>query len=151
MRGVCFLAVSVLVVAPAAAQASSRAVNFQTKTATVVCGIAAGIPGTEFDPGTEAQLDGDYLGLQCDAMGLPTSKHGDGDPVVQLGQGHDGRAKLVYSSGDNYVSDAKFVTLAPGSTWRRDNIACKLSASSVRCTNDAGHGFTLATGHLRTF
>jgi hypothetical protein len=43
------------------------------------------------------------------------------------------------------------VTLAPGSTWKRYGIACHLSASSARCTNGMGHGFTISTGHLSLF
>jgi hypothetical protein len=136
---------------PAAAKASSRAVNFQTKTANVVCGIAASVPGTELDPGTGAPLNGDYPGLQCSAEGIPKPKHGFGDPFVQLGQGHAGRAKLVDESQDDLISGANPVTLAPGSTWRRYGITCRLTASSVRCTNGTGHGFKIFTGHLELF
>jgi hypothetical protein len=140
-------------VSPAAAKAGSHAVSshaviFKTKTSNVVCGIVAAIPGTELDPGTGAQLNGDYPGLQCSAAGIPKPKHGFGDPFVQLGQGRAGRARLVDESQDDLVSDANPVTLAPGSIWKRYGISCKLSASSARCTNATGHGFEIATGHL---
>jgi hypothetical protein len=144
-------AVALAVALPSTASASSHAVNFQTKTADVVCGIVASVPGTQFDPGTDAQLNGDYPGLQCSAAGIPKPKHGIGDPFVHLGQGRAGRAKLVDESQDDLISDANFVTLASGSTWERYGITCKMTASSVRCTNGAGHGFKISTGHLRLF
>jgi hypothetical protein len=151
MRRSALLATLVALVLPAAAAASSRAVNFQTKTSDVVCGVVAAVPGTERDPGTGAQLNGDYPGLQCSAEGIPKPKQGIGDPFVQLGQGSAGRATLVDESQDDLVSVADPATLAPGSTWKRDGIVCKLTASSVRCANRAGHGFKLATGHLELF
>jgi hypothetical protein len=144
-------AVALFVALPATAGAYSNAVNFQTKSADVLCGIVASIPGTEFDPGTGAQLNGDYPGLQCSAEGIPKPKQGFGDPFVKLGQGQAGRAMLVDESQDELISDANFVTLAPGSTWRRYGITCTLSESSVRCTNSAGHGFEISTGHLSLF
>jgi hypothetical protein len=145
------IAAVALVALPAAARASSHAVNFQTKTADVVCGIAASVPGTELDPGTGAPLNGDYRGLQCSAVGIPKPRRGIGDPFVQLGQGHAGRAKLVDESQDDLISPANPVTLAPGSSWKRYGITCTLSASSARCVNGMGHGFRISTGHLSLF
>jgi hypothetical protein len=145
------VAAALLALVAAAAQGASQAVNFQTKTADVVCGVAGYVPGTEFDAGTQAELDGNYDGLQCSAEGLPLSKNGVGDPAIQLGHGSSGRARLVYTSQDNYISDARFVTLAPGSTWKRFDITCTLTASSVRCVNANGHGFTLSTDHHKLF
>jgi hypothetical protein len=143
--------VALAVALPATAMAASHAVNFRTTTGDVACGIVASIPGSEFDPGTGSQLNGDYPGLQCSAEGIPKPKHGFGDPFVQLGQGRAGRARLVDESQDDLISSANFVTLAPGSTWRRYGIACTPSKSSVRCTNGTGHGFEISTGHLRLF
>lgn len=151
MRHPALLATLVVLVFPATAGASSRAVNFQTKTADVVCGIVAAVPGTELDPGTGAPLNGNYPGLQCSAEGLPKPKQGFGDPFVQLGQGHAGRAKLVAESQDDLVSSVYPARLAPGAVWKRYGIVCRLTASSVRCTNGAGHGFKLSTGHLDLF
>jgi hypothetical protein len=151
MRRAVVLTVLVPLVLPAVAGASSRAVNFQTKTADVVCGIVAAVPGTEQDPGTGAALNGDYPGLQCSAQGIPKPKRGIGDPFVQLGQGHAGRARLVDESQDDLISSASPATLPPGSVWKRYGIVCRLAASSVRCTNGAGHGFELSTGHLDLF
>jgi hypothetical protein len=150
-RSALVAAVALAVALPATANASSHAVNFQTKTADVPCGIVASVPGTALDPGTGSQLEGEYPGLQCSAAGIPKPKHGIGDPFVQLGQGRAGRAKLVDESQDDLTSDANFVTLAPGSTWKRYGIACTLTASSVRCTNGTGHGFKISTGHLSLF
>ncbi len=151
MRRSALLAAVALVALPAAASASSHAVNFQTKAADVVCGIAASVPGTGLDPGTGAPRSGDYPGLQCAAAGIPKPKHGIGDPFVQLGQGHAGRARLVDESQDDLISPANPVTLAPGSTWKRYGITCSLSASSVHCANGMGHGFKISTGHLSLF
>lgn len=151
MRRSVLLAAVVLMALPAAARASSHAVNFQTKTADVSCGVAASVPGSEFDSGTGGQLSGDYPGLQCSAEDIPKPKHGIGDPFVQLGQGRAGRAKLVDESQDDLISGANPVTLAPGSTWKRYGIACKLTASSVRCANGTGHGFKISTGRLSLF
>jgi hypothetical protein len=151
MRRSALAATVALMALPATAMASSHATNFQTKTADVVCGIAASVPGTELDPGTGAPLNGDYPGLQCSAVGIPKPKRGIGDPFVQLGQGHAGRARLVDESQDDLVSSANPVTLAAGSTWKRYGITCTLSASSARCTNGTGHGFKISTGHLSLF
>ncbi len=140
-----------VLVLPATAEASSRAVNFQTQTADVGCGVVAAVPGTELDPGTGAALNGNYPGLQCSAEDLPKPKQGFGDPFVQLGQGHAGRARLVDESQDDLVSSAYPATLAPGAVWKRAGIVCRLTASSVRCTNGAGHGFEISTGHLDLF
>lgn len=148
MKRSVLVAAVALVALPAAAEASSHAVNFQTKTAGVVCGIAASVPGTKLDPGTGTPLNGDYPGLQCSAAGIPKPKHGIGDPFVQLGQGRAGRARLVDESQDDLISSASPVTLAPGSTWKRYDITCHLTASAVRCTNGTGHGFKISTGRL---
>jgi hypothetical protein len=151
MRCSVVVAALVSLVFPAAAEASSHAVNFQTKTADVVCGIVAAVPGTELDPGTGAPLNGDYPGLQCSAEDLPKPKQGFGDPFVQLGQGHAGRARLIGESQDDLVSSVYPAKLPAGAVWKRYGIVCKLTASSVRCVNGAGHGFKLSTGHLDLF
>jgi hypothetical protein len=151
MKRSVLLAAAALVSLPGAAEASSHAVNFQTKTADVVCGIAAAVPGTKPDPRTGAPLNGEYPSLQCSAAGIPKPKHGIGDPFVQLGQGRAGRARLVDESQDELVSNANPATLAAGSTWKRYGIACTLTASSVRCTNGTGHGFKISTGRLSLF
>lgn len=147
-RPVPLAAAAVLATLPAVAQASSSAVNFETKTTDVACDVARSVPGTRLDPGAGALLSGDYQGLQCSATGIPRSKQGVGDPFVQLGQGRAGRARLVDESQDDLISDAYPVRLPPGSTWKRYGLMCKLTATSVRCTNGNGHGFKLSTGQL---
>ncbi len=151
MKRSALLAAAALVALPAAAEASSHAVNFQTKSADVVCGIVASVPGTKLDSGTGAPLNGDYPGLQCSAAGIPKPKHGIGDPFVQLGQGRAGRARLVNESQDDLVSSANPATLAAGSTLKRYGITCTLAVSLVRCTNGTGHGFKISTGRLSLF
>jgi hypothetical protein len=136
---------------PGAASAStSNAVNWSTQGEAVVCGVADGIEGTELDPGTGAPLDGLWPGLQCQATGIPHGQ-GIGDPAVHLGQGRAGRARLVDISQDDLVSDAPFVALDPGSVWKHDGIVCTVNATSVRCTNGPGYGFTMSPGHVYLF
>jgi hypothetical protein len=136
---------------PGAATASTSSTpNWSTEGEAVVCGVAEGVEGTELDPGTEAPLNGLWRGLQCQAAGIPHGQ-GVGDPAVQLGQGHAGRARLVDISQDDLVSQARYVALAPGSTWKRYGIACAVSATSVSCTNGPGDGFTMSPGHLHLF
>jgi hypothetical protein len=133
---------------PAAATASTaNTLNWSTEGEAVVCGVAEGIEGTQFDAATGALLNGMWLGLQCQAAGIPRAQ-GIGDPAVQLGQGGAGRARLVDISQDDLVSDAPFVALAPGSAWTRYGIRCTVDGTSVRCTNEPGYGFTISTGHV---
>lgn len=137
---------------PAGSSASdSRASNWGTHGQQVVCGVAADIAGTAFDPGTQAPLNGRWPGLQCMAAGIPRPRQGIGDPAVQLGQGETGRARLVDVSEDELVSSGPYVELASGTTWKRDGITCAVHAASVRCTNSVGRGFTMAPGHVHLF
>ncbi len=137
---------------PAAESASSPSstLNWSTQGEAVVCGVAEGIQGTAPDPGAGAPMNGLWRGLQCQATGLPHAP-GIGDPAVQLGQGRAGRARLVDISQDDLVSDTEYLALAPGSLWNGYGIACTVNATSVRCTNDAGYGFTLSPGQLHLF
>lgn len=151
MKLLVLVAVFTSLAPPALARASSHAVNFQTQAADVVCGVVAAVPGSKLDPGTGAPLDGSYPGLQCSAAGIPKPRQGIGDPFVQLGQGSAGHARLVDESQDDLISDANPATLPPGSSWWRYGITCRLTASSVRCANESGHGFQISTGHLRLF
>jgi len=124
--------------------------NWQTKDDNVVCEVTY-VFGTAVDPGTQAPLNGDWPGLQCSAGGVPRPKHGIGDPFVQLGQGQAGRAKVVDESQNDLIFYSPFITLSPGTTWRRGGISCHIRASQVRCSNAFGHGFALSTGRLKLF
>jgi hypothetical protein len=128
----------------AAPSSASHAINFQTSSKTVVCGITAKVPGIQ------AGKTGDFAGLQCSAAGIGPRHPSEGDPFVQLGQGAAGRARIVEIGDDDLVSDAKPVTLKAGSTWTRYGISCAISTTSVNCVNGSGHGFTLAKGHFKT-
>jgi hypothetical protein len=133
-----------------ASASTSNTANWSTEGQAVVCGVAEGVAGTEFDPGTDAPLNGLWRGLQCQAAGIPRGQ-GIGDPAVQLGQGRAGRARLVDISQDDLVSDTPYIALTPGSVWKDDHIACTVGATSVRCTNEPGYGFTMSPGHLKLF
>jgi hypothetical protein len=101
-------------------------------------------------PGTGAPLRGLWRGLQCQAAGIPHGP-GIGDPAVQLGQGRAGRARSVSISQDDLLSQAPYAPLAAGSVWKRYGITCTVNATSVRCTNEPGYGFTASPGHVRLF
>jgi len=137
--------------APDSYASDSRTGNWGTHGLQVVCGVAADIAGTAFDPGAQSELNGRWPGLQCMAAGIPRPRQGVGDPAVQLGQGQTGRARLVDVSQDNLVSSAAYVELASGTTWKRDGITCAVHTASVRCTNSVGHGFTMTPGHVHLF
>ncbi len=141
----------VAMLVPAGATASAlNPLNWSTQGEAVVCGIAEGVEGTELDPGTGAPRNGLWRGLQCQAAGIPRGQ-GIGDPAVQLGQGRAGRARLVDISQDDLVSQAPYGALAPGSVWKLYGIRCAVAATSIRCTNGLGYGFTMSPGHVRLF
>jgi hypothetical protein len=144
-------AIGAAAVAPSAGASASHLDNWATRGEKVVCGVASKVWGSRFDPGTMAQLNGYWPGLQCSALGIPRPRQGVGDPFVQLGQGQAGRARLVDVSQDDLVSSARYVALAPGSRWNSEGIDCTVSSSSIRCTNSAGHGMTLSPGHVHLF
>jgi hypothetical protein len=146
----CACALVAMLVPGAATASTSSTLNWSTEGEAVVCGVAAGVEGTELDPGTGAPLNGRWRGLQCQAAGIPHAQ-GIGDPAVQLGQGRTGRARLLDISQDELVSDARYVPLAAGSVWKLYGIACTVNATSVRCTNAAGYGFTMSPGRLQIF
>jgi hypothetical protein len=137
----------------ARASTTSHAINFQTPSHDVFCGIAMHVRGTVFDPGVQAPLNGFYPGLQCSAKGIPRPKGQPnvGDPFVHLGQGRAGRAQDVLESQDDLVSSADPVTLAAGSHWQRDHIDCTLTRTTVSCDNGHGHGFTVGPGALKLY
>jgi hypothetical protein len=150
LRGLIVCWVLVLAVLASTALGSSPT-NFQTPDRSVYCGVAMAVYGTESDPGTGAPENGMWPGLQCGAEGIPNPHPREGDPFVQLGQGRAGRAHLVDESQNDLVSGSNPVTLAPGATWKRVGISCTIERSSVSCKNSSGHGFTLSTGHVKTF
>jgi hypothetical protein len=134
--------------APAVCAAApvSRATNFETPNRMVFCGLAL-VPGTRSDPGTGATLRGRWPGLQCSTPGLPHVPHGFGDPFVQLGQGSVRAHELDLSQDDLLFSRAP-ARLTAGSVWERDGISCRISESSVSCTNASSHGFVMRRGHV---
>ena len=146
----CACALVAMLLPGAATAATSDTMNWSTAGEAVVCGVAEGVEGTELDPGTGSPRNGLWRGLQCQALGIPHGQ-GVGDPAVQLGQGRAGRARLVDISQDDLVSAARYVPLAPGSVWKSDGIACTVAATSIRCTNGPGYGFTLSPGHVHFF
>lgn len=146
----CVLALGAMLMPGAATASTSNTLNWSTEGEAVVCGVAEGIEGTELDAGTGAPLNGLWRGLQCQAAGIPRGP-GIGDPAVQLGQGRAGRARLVDISQDDLVSQAPFAVLATGSVWKRYGIACAVAATSIRCTNGPGYGFTISPGRLHLF
>ena len=149
-RAACGLMVASMLSPGGAGASTSSAVNWSTQGEAIVCGVAEGIEGTALDPGTGAQLDGLWPGLQCQTTGLPPV-HSIGDPAVQLGQGRAGRARLVDISQDDLLSDTPFLRLPQGSGWKRYGISCAVGATSIRCSNESGYGFTMSPGHVHLF
>jgi hypothetical protein len=149
-RAACLSVLAAMLLPSVATASTSNAVNWSTQGEAVVCGVADGIEGIELDPGTGAPLDGLWPGLQCQTTGIPHGQ-GIGDPAVQLGQGRAGRARLVDISQDDFISDAPFVALGPGWVWKHYGIACTVNATSIRCTNGPGYGFTMSPGHVHLF
>jgi hypothetical protein len=146
--------------APGVADGSPSALNWATRGATIACRIAEGIPGTAFDPGTQAQLDGRWPGLVCAAGGSLRLYRGTNEPLVgkfnvQLGEGRTGRARPIHYGESSqpyaFASSQRFFTVSPGMKWVRDGITCSVKAQSIRCVNAAGHGFTMTPTHLGTF
>jgi len=139
-----------LVAWPTSAVASSHVANWNAPNNEVGCGITE-VFGTQIDAGTQAPLNGLWPGLQCSAPGIPRAPSKIGDPVVQLGQGRAGRARLVNESQDDLIVNTPAVKLPAGSTWRRYGITCAVHPASIRCTNSVGHGFTMSVGHIHLF
>jgi hypothetical protein len=151
IRAAALAALVVAATGPAAASgATSHTPNWSTEGGKVDCGIA-NVVEPRIDPGTGAPLEELGRGLECSALGIPHPKHGIGDPFVKVGQGPSGRAQLVDESQDELIFNKPFVTLAPGSTWRKAGIVCSVQAASVHCRNRAGHGFTISPGHVHLF
>lgn len=149
-RAACLLVGAAMLFPSAAGASVSSAINWSTQGEAVVCGVANGIEGTVLDPGTGAPLVGFWRGLQCQTTGLPHPQ-GIGDPAVQIGQGRAGRARLIDISQDDLVSDTPFPALPQGSEWKRYGISCAVDATSIRCANGPGYGFTMSPGHVHLF
>ncbi|HUY72753.1 MAG TPA: hypothetical protein VMV08_10960 [Gaiellaceae bacterium] len=90
--------------------------------------------------------------LLCSAKPVPAPKaKGVGDPgFVFLGSG--GHPLLARLSQDSFVG-SKPVALKNASSWSRSpiGVTCTISASAVRCTNLAHHGFTITRSSYRAF
>lgn len=126
-------------VAPAGAAAASHVSHakfWQNRDSTAVCGIEihqAGKPATE---------------VICSAQGLPTPKHGVGDPFVQIAA--KGKPQVVLRSQDSFEGSFP-ATLKPGTTWRSLGVTCAVKAKTVRCVNKSGHGFKIGNGKYHHF
>jgi len=156
-------ALSLLALAfPAGVAVASRAsaFNWRTRGSTIACRVAEGIPGTAFDPGTQAQLDGRWPGLVCASGGMLRLYRGTTEPLVgehdvQLGEGRTGRAQPIHygdlSQPYTFASSQRFATISPGTSWAREGITCTVKPDSIRCVNVTGHGFTMGPAHVRIF
>ncbi|MDO9407887.1 hypothetical protein [Patulibacter sp.] len=86
----------------------------------------------------------DGSGVECSSRGVPRTT-GEGDPYVAVKR--TGRSRLG-ARGDfpGYSSTRR--RLRSGDTWRPGHsargIVCRVSTSSVRCTNRSGHGFRIS-------
>ncbi len=124
---------------PAAALANtvSHAKLWQTKHATVICGVEI---HAKKKPATN---------ILCQAKGIPRPKSGGvGDPNVQISA--HGKPRLVLISQDSYVTTT-VRTLAKGTTWSALGVTCTVKAKTVVCTNKSGHGFAIGNRKYRHF
>lgn len=134
-------AVTVLAAAAApaatAAATTSNAKLFENPAETAVCGIkihAAHKPATE---------------LLCSADGIPrASKHGVGDPFVQIGA--SGVPQLVLISQNSYVTQ-NLKSLSKGTLWTSVGVTCNIDTRTVLCFNGDNHGFVIGSGKYRSF
>ncbi|MGO9753706.1 MAG: hypothetical protein ACLP8S_11450 [Solirubrobacteraceae bacterium] len=139
MRKSCTFAVGVLVAAaiPATAAATTSNANlFQNPSKTAVCGIEIHASHT---PATE---------LLCSAKGIPRTKHGTGDPFVQIGA--TGSPELVLISQDSYVSNT-LKTLPKGTLWSSIGVTCHIGSGTILCFNGDNHGFLIGNSKYRSF
>jgi hypothetical protein len=134
------VAALVLAAVPAVATASTSHAKFwQPASRQIGCGIEIHAPS---QPGNT---------LICSARGIPAPSSGptDGDPgFVTLKA--SGAPVRIRTSQDSFEGTTP-TTLPSGSTWSSIGITCKLTASSVRCTNRSGHGFKITTHGYTAF
>jgi len=129
---------AVAVPAAAVAGSTSSATLWQDSAKNIACGVAAYPAKT----------------LLCSARDIPAPPHTtnkDGDPgFVTLGAA--GKPKPIRTSQYSFknMSD-KFKTLAAGTKWSLNGVTCSVAASTVTCTNGAGHGFTAGSGKYKSF
>ncbi len=138
-RTIASLAAVAAAAAPAAAAASgvSHASVFQNRARTVTCGVKIHIPGK---PATT---------VLCQGKGVPTPKHGIGDPAVQLTR--TGRPQLVKISQCSWSSCSKVATLRTGARWSALGVTCTVAGKLVTCQNKSRHGFATGNGRYRSF
>ncbi len=122
------------------AQSTSGAQLWTALHGDVVCGIAIHPPNTP------------PIRLLCSAKPVPApTGTGVGDPgFVFLGStGRPSRARL---SQDSFTGTSP-VTLKAGRTWTGGpvHVTCAISATTVKCTNSAHHGFTITTHSYAAF
>lgn len=123
----------------AALAVSSHAKLWRALGGNVECGVAIHTPGK---PATQ---------VLCGARSVPAPKRGVGfgDPgFVFLSR--NGRPLLARLSQDSFEGSNP-VALASGRTWSALGVACKISATRVRCANRSGHGFTIGKSSYKAF
>jgi len=145
------LAIGAVFALPAAGASSgsigsvSHASLWQALGGKVRCGLALGTPSR----------------LLCSSRAIPAPKGSnpmEGDPgFVFLGTSR--RPTVARLSQNTWVGAESFplhqvfVPLGSGRRWstRNRRITCAIRRRSIRCTNDAGHGFTLTRSSYRAF
>jgi hypothetical protein len=133
----CVIAASTPVVAAAT---TSHAKLWQNTPHTVTCGVKI------HPSGTKAKV------ILCGAKGVPRPKGGGstGDPFVQISA--KGHPHLVLISQNSFAGTT-LVTLAPGKTWSKLGVTCKVATTghTVRCHNGSSHGFKIGNGAYHAF
>jgi hypothetical protein len=99
--------------------------------------------------------------LLCSSRAIPAPKGSnamEGDPGFAF-LGKSGRPKPARLSQNTWVGAETFplhqvfVRLGAGRTWSSSalRISCSIRRTAVRCTNRAGHGYTLTRSSYRAF
>jgi hypothetical protein len=116
----------------------SKAIQFESNSGKVTCGIEIHAPGK---PATD---------VLCSAKGIPAPKGpGVGDPgFVQLGL--LGKPQVLRLSQDSFVA-GKTAKLGRGRLWNQLGVTCHVALSTVICFNGANHGFVIGDGSYLSF
>jgi hypothetical protein len=123
--------VFLFVAAPAFA-APSHAIFWRALGNDLNCGVAIATPGK-----AAAQL-------LCSGTGIPNPPKGVGfgDGGFVFLSAH-GNPKLARLSQDTFANSNHPVGLSAHSTWSELGVTCRIGPTSVRCTNESGHGFSI--------
>lgn len=132
------VAATLTVASGALAAPLSKAIQFQSYTGRVTCGIESHAPGKPANT------------VLCAAKGIPAPAHpGVGDSgFVQIGL--LGRPQVLRLSQDSFVAGTR-AKLGRGRLWNQLGVTCHVALTTVMCFNGANHGFVIGDRHYLAF